>query len=784
MSQPRNTPPHALVWRLLAFIAAIAFSTPSVGDTVVVPDDHESIADALAAVAGTTDATVIVEPGTYREAFSIPNDVVLRGRETARTFLRGTGEGAVVTAAGTQGSRISNFTFTGAEGGPAILVDGGSNLIITNNVFALGVEGTAIQVQAASPSIEHNVFFENGTAVDTGGNGLTIRNNAFVGNGVTLTPDPVDESAISHNGFFDNDTATTFGTNAVTGSPLFVATGARDFHLRAGSPYIDAGTGADDVLDNSTADIGVYGGERAEGIPFPVGRPTVATTTDTTISLHWPANAWYRVGGYRLYYDSDRSGPPYTGTDADGGSSPIDVGNVMEYTLEGLTPPTPPAAPVLAQPEPLNGALKLAWSAVPSAAGYVVHYGVASPDEHSIDVGNVTGYTLSGLENGTTYRITVSAYATASYFLAVSAYANFGDQPESALSPEVSTTIGGPISGPASNEISDFPEAIVPFPNLPDKNGCFIATAAYGHYSAGEVQLLRAFRDRYLLTHAPGRAFVAWYYRHSPRWAQAIETHTWAKPAVRLALLPAIGIAGFALNTPATVQVALALCLFSLLLLTGRRLRDREDMSRQQHIGFVLLLLVTQGVPAAETANWSFEFKGGRFESAEEQWSDFYGDDRFSAYALGLGYKVFRQFEVGVEAGYLSDQGQGLAPGHGVLAGNVKYRLYPAHVQLTLRGIFHPDQWLVPYVGAGLSRLSYRIETDRQSDISGTTDGYQYRAGLQLLLDNLDPSAAADLASAGIANTYFFLEAQRTEARLAGTELGGTAFLGGFRFEF
>ena len=207
-------------------------------------------------------------------------------------------------------------------------------------------------------------------------------------------------------------------------------------------------------------------------------------------------------------------------------------------------------------------------------------------------------------------------------------------------------------------------------------------------------------------------------------------------------------------------------------------------MSRQRHVGFVLLLLFAPAVPAAEASNWSFEFKGGRMESAEEQWSDFYGSDRFPAYAFGLAYKVTRQIEVGVEVGYLTDDGQGFAPGHGVLAGNVEYRLNPVHLQLTWRGIFHPDQWLVPYLGAGVSRLRYEVDTQRQSDISGATDGYQYRAGLQLLLDPLDKSSAAAMEDAGVANTYFFLEAQRIEGRLDRTELGGTVYLVGFRFDF
>ena len=103
--------------------------------------------------------------------------------------------------------------------------------------------------------------------MDTGGNVLTIRNNAFVDNLETLTPAPVTSSAISNNGFFNNTSVTTFGANPVTAAPLFVDPDARDFHLQAGSPYIDAGTGFNDILDDTVADIGAYGGERAEGIP-------------------------------------------------------------------------------------------------------------------------------------------------------------------------------------------------------------------------------------------------------------------------------------------------------------------------------------------------------------------------------------------------------------------------------------------------------------------------------------------------------------------------------------
>jgi len=46
-------------------------------------------------------------------------------------------------------------------------------------------------------------------------------------------------------------------------------------------------------------------------------------------------------------------------------------------------------------------------------AGYKVYYGTTSGTyDHSIDVGNVTTYTLTGLAQGQTYYIAAKAYDT------------------------------------------------------------------------------------------------------------------------------------------------------------------------------------------------------------------------------------------------------------------------------------------------------------------------------------------------------------------------------------
>jgi len=110
-------------------------------------------------------------------------------------------------------------------------------------------------------------------------------------------------------------------------------------------------------------------------------------------------------------------------------------------------------------------------------------------------------------------------------------------------------------------------------------SGCFIATAAYGSYFEKHVQILRNFRNSYLLTNNMGRTFVSFYYRHSPPIADFIMKHDVLRAAVRMALAPVVGVAYLTVNTTPVQKVLLLFVLIGLMaggtaaLLRVRRVR-------------------------------------------------------------------------------------------------------------------------------------------------------------------------------------------------------------------
>jgi hypothetical protein len=89
-----------------------------------------------------------------------------------------------------------------------------------------------------------------------------------------------------------------------------------------------------------------------------------------------------------------------------------------------------------------------------------------------------------------------------------------------------------------------------------NSTNCFIATAAYGTPMAEEVQVLREFRDKYLLTNQLGQALVDFYYRVSPTIAEFITKHPSLKPIVRVGLMPVVAMSTVVVHTNTTEKIA------------------------------------------------------------------------------------------------------------------------------------------------------------------------------------------------------------------------------------
>jgi hypothetical protein len=203
----------------------------------------------------------------------------------------------------------------------------------------------------------------------------------------------------------------------------------------------------------------------------------------------------------------------------------------------------------------LNESIELSWSTVTSAKSYNVYYGTTSPPGTLAGTTASTTFTLQGLTNGQQYFVAVTAVNQAIYYFTMTAFDSAGTTTGPSVAPGVAhesdysqpevpvTFPNSSVEGsPSTPPVSATPAALIPYPALPGgRQGCFIATAAYGHYSDPEVQALREFRNQYLLTNSLGRAFVEWYYRSSPAAAAALNAHPAFKPLIRVALLPAVG---------------------------------------------------------------------------------------------------------------------------------------------------------------------------------------------------------------------------------------------------
>jgi uncharacterized repeat protein (TIGR02543 family) len=83
------------------------------------------------------------------------------------------------------------------------------------------------------------------------------------------------------------------------------------------------------------------------------------------------------------------------------------------------------------------------------------------------------------------------------------------------------------------------------FQLIPTTSGCFIATAAYGSPTAGQIDVLREFRDGVLLESGVGSQLIDLYYRLSPPIADFISGNSFLRALVRELLVdPVVWVVG------------------------------------------------------------------------------------------------------------------------------------------------------------------------------------------------------------------------------------------------
>lgn len=98
------------------------------------------------------------------------------------------------------------------------------------------------------------------------------------------------------------------------------------------------------------------------------------------------------------------------------------------------------------------------------------------------------------------------------------------------------------------------------------KDHCFIATAAYGSPLSKEVQILRHFRDDYLIKTELGRHFIKIYYEYSPPVADFVAQYAFARFLTQAVLWPVVA----AIQYPVVSIIIFNLAFFGVVLVLFR----------------------------------------------------------------------------------------------------------------------------------------------------------------------------------------------------------------------
>ena len=348
-----------------------------------------------------------------------------------------------------------------------------------------------------------------------------------------------------------------------------------------------------------------------------------------------------------------------------------------------------------------------------------------------------------------------------------------------------------------------------------DGGFCFIATAAFGSPLHPFVHILREFRDRYLLTNAPGRVFVKLYYHSSPPAAEIIRHNRALSLVSRIALSPMVVFAWLSLH-PVFPILGIAFTLLAAAY-TGRRRRGGKLFGKLFLflLAFSALVLTANPARAESPRNWAFELKFGPYYPTQidsekgligRPYQEIFGYSYGLMSQIQVDYIFWQKMgslSIGGGFGFWQTRGKGMAynPSTGEVyksSDTTVFNMIPLTLVMTYRFDWFALKKgvpLVPFVKLGLDYYVWwvlnglgNVPDFDNGKGSGGKFGWHATVGLAFLLDFIDPGTANDLdVSTGINHTYLFAEWTYSKVdnfNSKGFRLGSEYFLFGLLFEF
>ena len=476
---------------------------------------------------------------------------------------------------------------------------------------------------------------------------------------------------------------------------------------------------------------------------------------------------------------------------------------VVEFTNEFTT--TRPSSPANIEIVTGEQTAELTWDEIDGIDEYKIYYSTDtfSPGTRPETL-SVSSHTVEDSSSGTVSGLS----ANTDYFFTVVAVDD--DDNESLI---------GEVHAASTGTVDDFWERYSSENDI-DSGHCFIATAAYGSYQEDHVQVLRDFRDQYLLTHTPGRLFVSTYYSLSPPVADYIAAHDSLRSLTRVALSPLYFFSILLLYTTALgkVLLLLALGLFIRLLWHfwpgGYRSQNHRSQSQNAQprwvwasIAAILTLSLALPAQAEESSvDMMIELKAGSYsmDGLGDTYKLYFGEESLAIFELELDWQFYRGIgsaAIGASFGYTGVSGHALTPENQEAIDDTSLDIMPLRLMLIYRFDYLAQELDFPialYVKGGFNYYlwwindgSDEVATNAEGDEGkGDTMGWNLVGGVAFLLDWLAPSMAKGFdIEWGVNNSYIFAEYQKTVIDDFGSDTAldlssDAAFMFGLALEF